>query len=132
MKLKEIGKTVNKARKSMIGGAAGAARTIKEYKKRESNLDEQKKILKKNIKSEKDMVKNKKTYTNPYTGQKFGPDHYKKAVKYDQRELAKVNTKIALRDATKKAINSSIPAKAAKAVKVTKAGLSAYLKKTKK
>ena len=46
------------------------------------DLDKQRDILKSNIHMEENMIKNNKTYTNPQTGQKFGPDHYKKAVKY--------------------------------------------------
>lgn len=59
-----------------------------------SDLNKQSNILRKNIKSEKNMIKNKTTYTNPQTGQKFGPEHYKKAVKSDYKDLIKTNAKI--------------------------------------
>lgn len=59
-----------------------------------SELENQHKIIKDNINSEKNMVKNNITYTNPQTGQKFGPDHYKKALKYDTIDLIKTEAKI--------------------------------------
>lgn len=57
-------------------------------------LDSEKKILNENIKREKDMVKNNKYYHSPYDGKIYGPDHYKKALKYDQADLKKVNKKL--------------------------------------
>lgn len=68
-----------------------------------TKLEDQRKILEKNIRREDDMVKNKKTYTNPQTGQKIGPEHYKKAADYDAKTLANVNKQIKLKNAIKKA-----------------------------
>ena len=96
-----------------------------------SSLKEQKKILKNNIKMEKNKIKKGQTYTNLRTGDTFGTSHYKKALNYDKKQLAKVNAKIALKSAgniAKKAVNSTV---AGKVAKVTQAGLSAYKKKKK-
>lgn len=79
-----------------------------------SKLKKQKKILEDNIKMEKDMVKNNKSYTGP-NGKTYGPDHYKKALQYDQEELAKVKGNLKrtqqisrLKDAASNAINGHI------------------------
>lgn len=44
----------------------------------DTDLDKQQDILKSNIRMQENMIKNNKTYINPQTGQKFGPDYYKK------------------------------------------------------
>ena len=59
-----------------------------------SKLKKQKETLEKNIKWEEDMIKNNKTYKGA-DGKTYGPEHYKKAVKYDREELNKVNSKLA-------------------------------------
>lgn len=59
-----------------------------------NDLEKQRDILKDNIKYQKNMIKNNKTYKNPITGKTFGPNHYKKAIKYDQKDLEKINKKI--------------------------------------
>jgi hypothetical protein len=65
-------------------------------------LEKQHKIIKDNINWEKDIVNNNKTYVNSQTGQKFGPDHYKKALKYDTIDLIKTGAKIkGIKTATK-------------------------------
>ena len=59
-----------------------------------SELENQHKNIKDVINYDKNMIKNNKTYTNPQTGQKFSPDHYKKALKYDTIDLIKTGAKI--------------------------------------
>lgn len=58
-----------------------------------TNLKEQKKILKSNIKWEKDMIDNNKSYKGP-DGKTYGPDHYKKAIKYDIKDLKRVSEEL--------------------------------------
>lgn len=58
-----------------------------------ANLKEQKRILKENIKKQEKMIKNNESYTGP-DGKTYGPDHYKKAVKYDREELQRVKNKL--------------------------------------
>lgn len=122
-------KGIKKAANSAIKTVKNEAKYIKENN---TNLEGQRKILKRNIKWEKNMVKNNKSYKNPYNGKTYGPDHYKKAIKYDQKDLARLNTKIALKNAAKKAYKSTPIGKLNKAYKVTKAGLINFLKKKKK
>ena len=67
-----------------------------------SKLENQHKNIKNIINYDKDMIKNNKTYINPQTGQKFSPDHYKKALKYDVIDLIKNGAKIkGIKTATK-------------------------------
>ena len=72
----------------------------------DTDLDKQRDILKSNIRMQENMIKNNKTYTNPQTGQKFGPDHYKKAVKYDKQELRKIEAKIKISKAIINKLNA--------------------------
>ena len=67
--------------------------------------DYERDIHENNIKREKHIIKNNITYTNPETGQKFGPDHYKKAIKYDYAELAVTNARIKAAKALAKTLN---------------------------
>lgn len=100
-----------------------------------TSLKKQKKIIKQNIKMDKDMINKGKTYTNLRTGDVFQPSHYKKALKADKKDLRNVNKKIALKSlksAAKNAYKSSPIGKVEKAYKVTKAGLMNFLKKKKK
>ena len=71
------------------------------YEKNVERLKKAKKILENNIEKENDMIKNNKTYTGP-NGKTYGPDHYKKAVKYDVAELKKVKSKLQLADGKNK------------------------------
>lgn len=72
----------------------------------DTDLDNQRNILKSNISSEKKMIKNNVTYVNPETGDKFGPDHYKKAIKYDYADLAVTNAKIKTAKTLARALNA--------------------------
>ena len=60
---------------------------------KKTSLKEQKKSLEEGIKWEQNMIKNNKSYTGP-NGKTYGPDHYKKAIKYDVEELKNVNNKL--------------------------------------
>lgn len=53
------------------------------------DLVKQKDIVEKNINTEKYMIKNNIYYKSPYDGKTYGPEHYKKALKYDYIDLAK-------------------------------------------
>jgi len=55
--------------------------------------DVEKQIIKRNIKWENDMIKNNKSYRGP-NGKVYGPDHYRKVIKYDKADLKKVNQRL--------------------------------------
>lgn len=55
--------------------------------------DVEKQTLKENIKWENDMIKNNRSYHSP-NGKVYGPEHYKKAIKYDKADLKKVNQRL--------------------------------------
>ena len=57
------------------------------------SLKKRKEILEKNIAEEEDMIKNNKSYTGP-NGKTYGPDHYKRAIEYDKKELDNVNSQL--------------------------------------
>lgn len=65
------------------------------------SLKKRKEILEKNIAMEEDMIKNNKSYTGP-NGKTYGPDHYKKAIEYDKKELDSVNSQLLNREKKKK------------------------------
>lgn len=62
------------------------------------SLKEQKKILKDNIKYEKKMIDNNESYDNEQQNVSYGPNHYKKAIEYDKKDLEEVNNKIDMID----------------------------------
>lgn len=51
---------------------------------------------------EEDMIKNNKSYTGP-NGKTYGPEHYKKAVEYDKKQLQRIQKKEKLANAMSKA-----------------------------
>lgn len=55
--------------------------------------DVEKQILKENIKWQNDMIKNNKSYHGP-NGKVYGPDYYRKVIKYDKADLKKVNRRL--------------------------------------
>lgn len=57
-------------------------------------LMDKKDIIEKNINTDKHYINNNITYKDPYSGKKYGPEHYKKALKYDKIDLAKTNAAI--------------------------------------
>ena len=69
------------------------AKASKIRNENETPLKEQEKILKKNIKNEIDMARNKKTY-RASDGTTFGPEHYRKASLSDMHELTQVQKKL--------------------------------------
>lgn len=77
------------------------------------DLKKKKELLEENIKNEKDMIKNNKSYDNEEQNMSYGSNHYKKAVKYDEEELKDVKRDIKMQDkidefkkASKKALSS--------------------------
>ena len=60
------------------------------------DLKKKKQILEDNIKYEKDMVDNNKSYDNKEQNVSYGPNHFKQAMQKDEEEL----------DDTKKKINT--------------------------
>jgi hypothetical protein len=71
---------------------------MKKVKKerRETPLGEQKAILEDNIKWEKELI-DKKQYVDGAGNEDFGPNHYKKAIEYDKKDLKDVNNKIEMK-----------------------------------
>lgn len=71
---------------------------MKKVKKerRETPLGEQKAILEDNIKWEKELI-DKKQYVDGSGNEDFGPNHYKKAIEYDKKDLKDVNNKIEMK-----------------------------------
>ena len=57
-------------------------------------LKKEKKILEDNIKSEQDMIDNNEHYDNDETNMSYGPDHYKRAIEYDKKDLDDVTSEI--------------------------------------
>lgn len=57
-------------------------------------LMDKKDIIEKNINTDKYYIDNNIKYKSPYNGKTYGPDHYKKALKYDKLDLAKTNATI--------------------------------------
>lgn len=70
-----------------------------------SELKNQNKAIKETIKYDKNMIKNNTTYNSPYDGKKYGPDHYKKALKYDTIDLIKNRVKMKSIKMTTKSLN---------------------------
>lgn len=57
-------------------------------------LMDKKDIIEKTINTDKYYIDNNIKYKSPYNGKTYGPDHYKKALKYDKLDLAKTNATI--------------------------------------
>lgn len=58
-----------------------------------NDVENQRKILNKNMKMEKDMIKKNKSYMDT-SGKVYGRNHYIKALESDKKDLKKLNKKI--------------------------------------
>lgn len=58
------------------------------------SLKEQKKILEENIAKEQKMIDNNESYDNKEQNISYGPNHFKKAIEQDKKDLNEINTKL--------------------------------------